>query len=60
MLNYPAIFFLIALGSAGLGFSGIATGGVDTVKDLFIIFATGALIAFLVRKPSSSDSRDCR
>ena len=60
MLNYPAIFFLIALGSAGLGFSGVATGGVETVRDLFYIFSAGAVIAFLFRKPSSSDSRDCR
>ncbi len=43
MLNYPAIFFLIALGAAGMGFTGIATSGVDTVRSLSVIFFLGAI-----------------
>lgn len=43
MLNYPAIFFLIALGAAGMGFTGIATSGVETVRALAVIFFAGAI-----------------
>jgi uncharacterized membrane protein YtjA (UPF0391 family) len=49
MLNYPAIFFLIALGAAGMGFTGVATSGVETVKALFFIFLFGAIISVPAR-----------
>jgi uncharacterized membrane protein YtjA (UPF0391 family) len=49
MLNYPAIFFLIALGAAGMGFTGIATSGVETVKALFVIFFFAAIISLPTR-----------
>lgn len=52
MLNYPAIFFLIALGAAGMGFTGVATSGVDTVKALFFIFLFGAIVSLPIRKRS--------
>jgi uncharacterized membrane protein YtjA (UPF0391 family) len=50
MLNYPAIFFLIALGAGGMGFSGVATSGVETVKALFFIFFIAAIVSIPVRK----------
>ena len=50
MLNYPAIFFLIALGAGGIGFSGVATSGVETVKALFFIFLIGSIISIPARK----------
>jgi uncharacterized membrane protein YtjA (UPF0391 family) len=49
MLNYPAIFFLIALGAGGMGFTGIATSGVETVQALFVIFLIGAIISLPTR-----------
>lgn len=49
MLNYPAIFFLIALGAGGMGFTGIATGSVETVQALFVIFLVGAIISLPTR-----------
>ncbi|CAN5616753.1 hypothetical protein BH09VER1_BH09VER1_22340 [soil metagenome] len=48
MLNYPAIYFLIAMGSAGLAFSGTATGSVETVCALFVLFLLASLISALV------------
>jgi len=48
MLNYPVIYFLIAMGSAGLAFSGIATGSVETVRALFVIFLLASVISALV------------
>ena len=50
MLNYPAIFLLIALAAAGMGFSGVATSGVETVRALFVIFLCGSLFSLPVRK----------
>lgn len=56
MLNYPAIFFLIALGAAGMGFTGVATSSVDTVQALSVIFFAGAACSLAFRK-RSQDSR---
>lgn len=53
MLNYPVIYFLIALGSAGLAFSGVATGSVETVRALFVLFLVASLVSMLVpRRPA--------
>lgn len=49
MRNYPAIFFLIALGAAGMGFTGIATSGVETVRSLFVIFLFAAIVSLPMR-----------
>lgn len=57
MLNYPVIYFLIAMGSAGLAFSGVATGSVDTVQDLFIIFLLASLISALMPRRMARPSR---
>ena len=50
-LNYPAMFFLIALAAAGMGFTGIATSGAETVRALSLIFFLGGVIAKLLRDP---------
>jgi uncharacterized membrane protein YtjA (UPF0391 family) len=52
MLNYPAIFFLIALGAAGMGFTGVATSSVETVKALFFIFFFAAIVSLPIKKRS--------
>jgi len=58
MLNYPVIYFLIAMGSAGLAFSGVATGSVETVRALFVIFLVASLISALVPRRMARSSRD--
>ncbi len=55
MLNYPAIFFLIAVGAGGFAFTGNATGDVNTVRALFVIFLVGAFLSFLLRRRSGPD-----
>ena len=54
MLNYPAIFFLIALGAAGMGFTGVATSSVDTVQALSIIFFVGAIVSLPTRNKTQN------
>lgn len=54
-LKWAAIFFVIALIAAGLGFSGIAAGAADVAEFLFYLFLGVCLIflivgIFLVRK----------
>ena len=44
MLQYAAVFFVIALIAAVFGFTGIAVGAAEIAKILFFIF----LIAFVV------------
>lgn len=44
MLKWAAIFFLIAIVAAVLGFGGIAAGAVEIAKVLFFVF----LILFVV------------
>ncbi len=44
MLHYAAVFLVIALVAALLGFTGIAAGAVEIAKILFFIF----LVAFVV------------
>lgn len=44
MLKWAAIFFLIAIVAAVLGFGGIAAGAVEIAKVLFFVF----LILFVI------------
>lgn len=44
MLQYAAVFFVVALIAAVFGFTGIAVGAAEIAKILFFIF----LIAFVV------------
>ena len=44
MLHYAAVFFVIALVAALLGFTGIAAGAVEIARLLFFIF----IVLFLV------------
>lgn len=38
MLYWAAVFFVIALASAIIGFSGLAAGAADVAKILFFVF----------------------
>ena len=44
MLQYAAVFFVIALIAAVFGFTGLAVGAAEIAKILFFIF----LVAFVV------------
>ena len=48
MLHYAAVFFVIAIIAAVLGFGGIAAGAAGIAKSLFVVFLIGAIITFLV------------
>ncbi len=53
MLNYAAVFLVIALVAALLGFTGIATGAVEIAKILFFVFIllfVASLIVGLIRR----------
>jgi uncharacterized membrane protein YtjA (UPF0391 family) len=53
MLNYAAVFLVIALVAALLGFTGIAAGAVGIAKILFFVFLllfVGSLILGLMRR----------
>lgn len=53
MLNYAAVFLVIALVAALLGFTGIAAGAVEIAKILFFVFLllfVGSLIVGLIRR----------
>ena len=53
MLNYAAVFLVIALVAALLGFTGIAGGAVEIAKILFFVFLllfVGSLILGLMRR----------
>jgi len=47
MLHYAAVFFVIALVSALLGFTGIAAGAVEIAKILFFIFIVLFIVSLL-------------
>ena len=47
MLNYAITFFIIAIGAAVLGFSGIAGSAAGIAQVLFFIFLVIAVISFL-------------
>jgi uncharacterized membrane protein YtjA (UPF0391 family) len=48
MLNYAAIFFVIALIAAVFGFGGIAAGATEIAKILFFVFLIMTAITFVV------------
>ena len=53
MLNYAAVFLVIALVAALLGFTGIAGGAVEIAKILFFVFLllfVGSIILGLMRR----------
>ncbi len=53
MLQYAALFFVIALVAALFGFGGIAAGAVEIAKILFFIFLVlfvVSLVAGLMRR----------
>ena len=53
MLYYAAVFFLIAIVAAVLGFGGIAVGAAEIAKILFVVFLVlflGSLILGLVNR----------
>lgn len=53
MLHYAAVFLVIALVAAVLGFTGIAAGAVEIARMLFFIFIVlflVSLIAGLLRR----------
>jgi len=48
MLHYAAVFFVIALVAALLGFTGIAAGAVEIAKILFFVFILLFLVSLVV------------
>ena len=53
MLRYAAVFLVIALVAALLGFTGIAAGAVEIAKILFFVFLllfVATLIVALIRR----------
>ena len=53
MLRYAAVFLIIALVAALLGFTGIAAGAVEIAKILFFVFLllfAASLIVGLMRR----------
>ena len=56
MLYYAAVFFLIAIVAAFLGFGGIAFGAAEIAKILFFVFLVlfvGSLVLGLLNKKNS-------
>jgi uncharacterized membrane protein YtjA (UPF0391 family) len=48
LLKWAAIFFVIALIAAGLGFTGVAEGAADIAKVLFYIFLAICIVLLIV------------
>lgn len=48
MLQWAAIFLVIALVAALFGFGGIASGAADIAKILFYVFVIGFVISLLL------------
>ena len=48
MLYWAAVFFIVALIAAVLGFGGIAAGAVEIAKILFFVFLVIAVITFVM------------
>jgi len=48
MLQYAAVFFVIALIAAVFGFTGIAVGASEIAKMIFVIFLALFVISLLV------------
>jgi len=55
MLQYAAVFFVIALIAAIFGFTGIAVGAAEIAKVLFfiflVLFVTSLLVGMFRRSP---------
>jgi uncharacterized membrane protein YtjA (UPF0391 family) len=47
MLYWAAVFFVIAIGAAILGFGGLAAGAAGIAKTLFIVFLVLAGLSLL-------------
>jgi uncharacterized membrane protein YtjA (UPF0391 family) len=48
MLHYAAVFFVIAIVAAVLGFGGLAAGAAGIAKILFFIFLLGAIASLII------------
>jgi uncharacterized membrane protein YtjA (UPF0391 family) len=48
MLHYALVFFVVVLIAAAFGFSGLATGAVQSANILFLVFLVIAAIGFLM------------
>jgi uncharacterized membrane protein YtjA (UPF0391 family) len=48
MLYYAAVFLIIALVAAVLGFGGLAAGAASIAKVLFVVFLIVAIVSFLL------------
>jgi uncharacterized membrane protein YtjA (UPF0391 family) len=48
MLHYAAVFLVIALVAALLGFTGIAAGAVEIAKILFFVFLLLFVVSLIV------------
>jgi uncharacterized membrane protein YtjA (UPF0391 family) len=48
MLNWAAVFFLIAIVAALLGFGGVATGAAGIARLLFVVFLVLAGLSLLL------------
>lgn len=48
MLHYAAVYFVIAIVAAVLGFGGLATGAAGIAKILFFIFLLGAIASLII------------
>ncbi len=47
MLYWTAVFFLIAVGAAVLGFTGIAASAAGIAKILFVVFLVLAVVSLI-------------
>jgi uncharacterized membrane protein YtjA (UPF0391 family) len=48
MLYWAAVFFVIAIGAAILGFGGLAAGAASIAKILFVVFLILTAVSLLV------------
>jgi len=48
MLQWAAVFFIIAIVAALLGFTGIAAGAAGIAKVLFVVFLVVAIVTLLI------------
>jgi uncharacterized membrane protein YtjA (UPF0391 family) len=54
MLSWALAFFIIAIGAAVFGFTGLAAGAAEIAKILFVVFVVlflVSLVAGLLRRP---------
>jgi uncharacterized membrane protein YtjA (UPF0391 family) len=48
VLYYAAVFFVVAIIAAVLGFTGVAAGAASVARVLFFLFLIGAVVTLLV------------